>query len=232
MQTSLANSLGTYHLLELAKRNNAKFLIASTSEIYGEPLEHPQREEYWGNVNPNGMRSCYDESKRFGESLTMTYRRHFDLDARIIRIFNTYGPHSDPNDGRIVPNFITQALYNKPITVYGDGSQTRSLCYVDDLVEGIMRAMFLPNTKGNVTNLGNPDEHTVLEYAQAIRRLCGSQSEIVHVAPISEDDPSRRKPDISRAKALLGWEPKIGLDDGMGKTVAWFRQKLNLPEAG
>jgi nucleoside-diphosphate-sugar epimerase len=232
VETSLANSLGTYHLLELAKRNNAKFLIASTSEIYGEPLEHPQRETYWGNVNPVGMRSCYDESKRMGESLTMTYRRHFDLDSRIIRIFNTYGPHSDPNDGRIVPNFITQALYNKPITVYGEGNQTRSLCYVDDLVEGIIRAMFTPNSKGNITNLGNPDEHTVLEYAQVIRRLCGSQSEIVHVAPISEDDPSRRKPDISRAKQLLGWEPKIGLEEGLGKTVAWFRQKLNLPTEG
>ncbi|MGQ9676404.1 MAG: UDP-glucuronic acid decarboxylase family protein [Chloroflexota bacterium] len=228
IETSLANSLGTYNLLELARKNNAKFLMASTSEVYGEPLEHPQREDYWGNVNPVGMRSCYDESKRFGESLTMTYRRHLDLDSRIIRIFNTYGPRSDPRDGRIVPNFITQALRSEPITVYGSGEQTRSLCYVADLVEGIMRALFWPGTKGEIVNLGNPDEHTVLEYAQVIKRLCHSNSPIVHVPPISEDDPSRRRPDIGKAKGMLGWEPQVDLEEGLTRTIAWFRQKIGV----
>lgn len=230
VETSLANSLGTYNLLELARANGAKFLMASTSEVYGEPLEHPQREDLWGNVNPIGMRSCYDESKRFGESLTATYRRKFDLDSRIIRIFNTYGPRSDPNDGRIVPNFVTQALLGKPITVYGSGDRTRSLCYVADLVEGIVRAMFWPETKGEVINLGNPDEHSVLEYAQLIKRLSRSQSPIVHVKPISEDDPTRRRPNISKAKRMLDWEPRTNLEDGMTKTIAWFRRRLGLGE--
>jgi len=230
VETSLANSLGTYNLLELARKNDAKFLMASTSEVYGEPLEHPQREEYWGNVNPVGMRSCYDESKRFAESLTTTYRRRFGLDSRIVRIFNTYGPRSDPRDGRVVPSFITQALLNQPITVYGTGEQTRSLCYVDDLVEGIVRAMFWPETAGEVINLGNPDEHTVLEYAQVIRRLCNSQSPIVYTSPISEDDPTRRRPDITRARRILGWEPRMGLEEGLGQTIVWFRRKLNVPE--
>ena len=222
IETALANSLGTHNLLELARRCDARFLLASTSEAYGDPQEHPQRESYWGHVNPVGPRACYDESKRFGEALTTTYIRSVGVDARVIRIFNTYGPHSDPADGRIVPNFITQAVDGKPITVYGDGSQTRSLCYVDDLVEGIVATMFKPGTKGEVVNLGNPEEHTVLEYAQIIRRLCGSSSEILFEA-LPQDDPTRRCPDISKAWALLGWRPCIGLEDGLNRTIQWFK---------
>lgn len=226
--TSLVNSLGTYRLLELAKRKHAKFLLASTSEAYGDPTEHPQREDYWGNVNPIGIRSCYDESKRFGESLTMTYVRQFDLDARIVRIFNTYGPHSDPNDGRLVPNFITQALRGEPITVYGTGQQTRSLCYVTDLIEGIVRAMSREGTKGEVFNLGMPDERPVLEFAQLIKTLSSSNSEIVFVPPISEDDPARRCPNIDKATERLGWTPKVKLEDGLLATIEWFREKLSV----
>jgi len=222
IETALANSLGTHNLLEMAKRCNASFLLASTSEAYGDPQEHPQKESYWGHVNPVGPRACYDESKRFGEALTTTYIRSVGVDARVIRIFNTYGPHSDPADGRIVPNFITQAVDGKPITVYGDGSQTRSLCYVDDLVEGIVATMFKPGTKGEVVNLGNPEEHTVLEYAKIIRRLCGSSSEILFEA-LPQDDPTRRCPDISKAWALLGWRPCIGLEDGLNRTIQWFK---------
>ena len=222
IETALANSLGTHNLLEMAKRCDASFLLASTSEAYGDPQEHPQRESYWGHVNPVGPRACYDESKRFGEALTTTYIRSVGVDARVIRIFNTYGPHSDPADGRIVPNFITQAVDGKPITVYGDGSQTRSLCYVDDLVEGIVATMFKPGTKGEVVNLGNPEEHTVLEYAKIIRRLCGSSSEILFEA-LPQDDPTRRCPDISKAWALLGWRPCIGLEDGLNRTIQWFK---------
>lgn len=222
VETALVNSVGTNNMLEMAARNGAAFLMASTSEAYGDPLEHPQRESYWGNVNPVGIRSCYDESKRFSEALTMTYLRSRELNARIIRIFNTYGPHSDPDDGRIVPNFITQALLNRPITVYGDGSQTRSLCYVSDLVEGILAAMFREGTRGQVINLGNPLENTVLEYAHLIRDMCNSQSEI-EFKPLPQDDPTRRCPDITRARTLLGWEPRVGLAEGLGRTIEWFR---------
>ncbi|MCL4459350.1 MAG: SDR family oxidoreductase [Chloroflexi bacterium] len=229
LETSLVNSLGTYLLLDLAKRHQAKFLLASTSEAYGDPLEHPQREDYWGNVNPIGLRSCYDESKRFAESLTMTYVRQFDLDARIIRIFNCYGPHSDPNDGRVVPNFVTQALKGEPITVYGSGMQTRSLCYISDMVEGIWRAMFTEGTKGQVYNLGTPEEHTVLEFAELIKRLCISDSPIIFLPLLSEDDPVRRCPDISKAREQLGWEPKLGLKEGLEKTIAWFQVRLTAP---
>ena len=226
VQTALTNSLGTYRMLELAKENAAMFLFASTSEVYGDPTQHPQREDYWGNVNPIGMRSCYDESKRFGEALTATYVREFGVDGRIVRIFNTYGPHSHPQDGRIVPNFVTQALRGEPITVYGDGLQTRSLCYVSDLIEGIVRAMNKPNTQGQVFNLGNPEEHTVLEYAQMIKRETGSSSPIVFRPYLSEDDPSRRRPDISRARETLGWEPRVPLLLGLEWTITWFRQRL------
>ena len=222
LETALVNSVGTHNMLDMAARNGAAFLMASTSEAYGDPLEHPQRETYWGNVNPVGIRSCYDESKRFSEALTMTYVRSANLNARIIRIFNTYGPHSDPDDGRIVPNFVTQALMGRPITVYGDGSQTRSLCYVSDLVEGIVSAMFTEGTRGQVINLGNPQENTVLEYAYLIREMCHSQSEI-QFEPLPQDDPTRRCPDITRAQTLLGWEPKVGLADGLGQTVEWFK---------
>ncbi len=222
IETALVNSLGTHNTLEMALRHGASYLLASTSEAYGDPLEHPQVEGYWGNVNPVGIRSCYDESKRFGEALTMTYVRSTNLDARIIRIFNTYGPHSDPEDGRIVPNFITQALAGEPITVYGDGSQTRSLCYVSDLVEGIIAALFHPRTRGEVINLGNPLENTVLEYAYLIRQMCYSNSAI-EFKPLPQDDPTRRCPDISKARGLLGWEPKVGLAEGLGLTVEWFK---------
>lgn len=229
LKTALTNSHGTYNLLELALRHQAMFLLASTSEAYGDPLEHPQREDYWGHVNPVGVRSCYDESKRFAETLTMLYVRQYGLDGRIIRIFNTYGPHSDPHDGRIVPNFVTQALRGEPITVYGDGTQTRSLCYVSDLVEGIRRAMFTPESQGEVFNLGSPEEHSVLEYAHLIKRLSGSASPIVYVAAPQlglriMDDPSRRCPDIAKARRVLGWEPHVPLAEGLEKTIAWFRQ--------
>ncbi len=222
LETALVNSQGTHNLLEMAKRNGASFLMASTSEAYGDPLLHPQSESYWGNVNPVGPRSCYDESKRFAEALTMTYVRDLGADARIIRIFNTYGPHSDPGDGRIVPNFVTQALSGLPITVYGDGSQTRSLCYVDDLVEGIVAAMFTNGTPGEVINLGNPQEHTVLEYARLIRMLCNSDSEI-EFRSLPQDDPTRRRPDITKARNMLGWEPRVGLEAGLGRTIEWFK---------
>jgi len=229
LKTALTNSHGTYNLLELALRHQAMFLLASTSEAYGDPLEHPQREDYWGHVNPVGVRSCYDESKRFAETLTMLYVRQYGLDGRIIRIFNTYGPHSDPHDGRIVPNFVTQALRGEPITVYGDGTQTRSLCYVSDLVEGIRRAMFTPESQGEVFNLGSPEEHSVLEYAHLIKRLSGSASPIVYVSAPQlglriMDDPSRRCPDIAKARRVLGWEPHVPLAEGLEKTIAWFRQ--------
>jgi nucleoside-diphosphate-sugar epimerase len=226
LATALVNSVGTNHCLDLARRHGARFLLASTSEVYGDPLEHPQREGYWGNVNPIGARSPYDEGKRFAEALTMVYVREYGVDARIVRIFNCYGPHSDPNDGRIVPNFVTQALAGQPITVYGDGTQTRSLCYVTDLVDGLVRAMDAPGTTGQVYNLGNPEEHTVREFAEVIKRLVGSASPIVSRAPLSEDEPQRRCPDISKASAELGWQPRVGLEEGLRLTIAWMRQRL------
>lgn len=228
IETMRVNSEGTLHLLDQADTNGALFLLASTSEIYGDPLEHPQREQYWGNVNAIGRRACYDEGKRFAEALTMTFLRERDLDARIVRIFNTYGPASDPEDGRIVPNFITQALRGQPITLYGNGQQTRSLCYISDLVEGLMRALFTPRARGEVVNLGNPDEHTVTEYAQTIRDLCGSRSQIIYTAPALGDDPRQRKPDISKANRLLGWSPSVGLETGLRETIAYFRHELGL----
>src|SRR5579875_981129 len=231
VKTIKTSVMGTINMLGLAKRVKARILLASTSEVYGDPEEHPQRETYWGHVNPVGPRACYDESKRFGEALTMVYLTQYGLDARIIRIFNTYGPRSDPNDGRLVPNFVTQALRGEPLTVYGDGSQTRSLCYVEDLVRGIELAMFAPDTTGLVVNLGNPEEHTVLEYAHLIRELVGSAAEIVH-RPLPKDDPTRRRPDITRARQLLGWEPQVPLREGLERTVEWFRAAAGLPAAG
>ena len=230
LATALVNSVGAHHALELARRRGAKLLLASTSEVYGDPLEHPQREEYWGNVNPVGIRSPYDEGKRFAEALTMIYVREYGVDARIVRIFNCYGPNSDPSDGRIVPNFITQALTGQPITVYGDGAQTRSLCYVSDLVDGLVRALRTPGTAGRVYNLGNPEEHTVLEFAQVIRRLASSTSEIVFHSCARQDDPQRRCPDIARARRELGWSPRVGLEEGLELTIAWMREKLSLGE--
>jgi len=231
VETMMANSVGTQRLLDLALANRARFLLASTSEAYGDPLEHPQKESYWGNVNPNGERSCYDEAKRFAEAITFVYWRTNGLDARIIRIFNTYGPHSDPEDGRVVPNFVSQALTGEPLTLYGSGEQTRSLCYVGDLVEGIVKAMFSPNTTGEVFNLGNPDERTVRDLALTINKLAGGRSELVYRPFISADDPQRRCPDITKARAVLGWEPRIGLDEGMARTIAWFRERLGVVTA-
>ena len=227
--TALVNSVGTYHLLELARRRNARFLLASTSEVYGDPLVHPQAETYWGNVNPIGPRACYDESKRFAEALTMTYVRHHGVDARIVRIFNTYGPRMDPDDGRVVPNFIMQALRGEPMTIYGDGTQTRSLGYVADLVEGLLLAMFTDGIAGEVFNLGNPDERTIREYAELIRELCGSSSPLAFY-PLPPDDPARRCPDISRARERLGWEPRTDVREGLARTVDWFRSHVLLGE--
>jgi len=225
--TALANAQGSFQLLELARRNGARFLFASTSEVYGDPHEHPQRETYWGNVNPVGIRSCYDESKRYGEALAMAYLRHYATDVRLVRIFNTYGPRCDPADGRVVPNFVSQALTDAPITVYGDGSQTRSLCYVSDLVDGIWRAMTSDGARGEVFNLGNPEEHTVLEYAHMIRELCQSRSPIVH-EPLPADDPTRRQPDIGKARETFGWEPRVSLREGLTRTIAWYKQQLEV----
>lgn len=221
IETIMVNSQGTYQMLEMARRQNAMFLISSTSEIYGDPLVHPQTEDYWGNVNPIGPRACYDESKRLGETLTMEYYRQYQTNIRIVRIFNTYGPNSQVNDGRMIPNFITQALKNEPLTIYGDGSKTRSICYVSDLVEGLMLAMFHPGTMGEVFNLGNPEEHTVLEFAQTIIRLCKASSSIVFQSS-RIDDPERRRPDITRARQLLGWQLKVGMEDGLRRTIEWF----------
>ena len=222
-ETLRVNGEGTYQLLELAVRKHAQFFLASTSEVYGDPLVHPQVESYWGNVNPNGPRSVYDEAKRYAEALTMSYARTAKLPVRVIRIFNTFGPNMDPNDGRVVTNFITQALEGAPMTLYGDGQQTRSLQYVDDLVEGIVRLMRV-NWQTPV-NLGNPDEHTVADIASLIRTLTGSSSS-VRCEPLPTDDPRRRKPDISVAKEVLGWEPRVHLRDGLERTIAHFRAEL------
>jgi len=222
IETLLANSLGTYNLLELTRKFNSKFLYTSSSEVYGDPLISPQKENYFGNVNPNGIRSVYDEGKRFGEAITYGYVRKHNLDARIIRIFNTYGPIMLADDGRVVSNFINQAIDNKPITIYGKGTQTRSLCYVDDMIIGIRLAMFASNTKGEVFNLGNPDERSILDIAKLIKNLTNSKSEIVF-EDLPEDDPNSRKPDISHAKEILDWEPKIAVEEGLKKTIDYFK---------
>jgi dTDP-glucose 4,6-dehydratase/UDP-glucuronate decarboxylase len=223
IETHLVNSVGTLNLLRLAERHGATFLFASTSEAYGDPQVHPQDESYRGNVNPIGPRSCYDESKRFGESITMEFVRQFDTNARIVRIFNTYGPRNDPKDGRVVPEFIMRALRHEPLPVFGDGSQTRSLCYVTDLVNGLRAAMNQPNTKGEVINLGNPDERTVSDLATLIAKLCGSTAGVEHL-PERPDDPYKRCPDITKAKALLGWSPTVDIATGMRDTIAYFSQ--------
>lgn len=227
LETMDANSLGTRRLLRLARKHNGKFLFASTSEVYGDPREHPQKENYWGYVNPVGRRSCYDEAKRFGEALTMVYIRRFKLNARVVRIFNTYGPRMDIKDGRAVANFIVQALKNESITVYGKGRQTRSFCYVDDMILGLKKAMFIDATKGQVINLGNPEEFTVLDLAKKIKRSVGSDSPIkIEAQELPEDDPEKRRPDISRAKKLLNWQPKVRFSQGVKKTIAYFQDKL------
>ncbi len=225
VETLLVNSLGTYNLLELTRETGAKFLYTSTSEIYGDPQQHPQRESYWGNVNPIGIRSCYDEGKRFGEAIVMSLIRKNDLDARIARLFNTYGSRMEKNDGRVVSNFIVQAISGTPLTVYGDGSQTRSFCYVEDTVKGLIILMSEPKARGEVFNLGNPEELTILEIANLIKKLTGSPSEI-QFSQLPEDDPVKRQPDITRARTILGWEPKISLEDGLQKTIAYFKNLL------
>jgi UDP-glucuronate decarboxylase len=229
IETHLVNSVGTHNVLELARRHGASVLLTSTSEAYGDPLEHPQRETYHGNVNPIGPRSCYDESKRFAESLTMEYVRQFGLDARIVRLFNTYGPRMDPVDGRVVPNFINQALHGEPLTIFGDGSQTRSFCYVSDIVAGLLAAMNTPGTAGEVFNLGNPDERTVLDFAHHILATVGVSLPISYL-PGRQDDPTRRCPDISKARARLGWSPVVGLDEGLPPTLAYFRAELGIED--
>lgn len=222
IETLLVNSAGTHRLLELAKKNNAKFLYASTSEIYGDPEVSPQSEDYFGNVNPVGVRSVYDEAKRFGESVTMAYVRKFDLDARIVRIFNTYGPKMRADDGRVVSNFINQALKSEPITIYGDGTQTRSFCYITDMIDGLFAAISSENTKGEVINIGNPDEKKISEIAETIKQMTASTSEIV-LEKLPEDDPKVRKPDISKANRILDWQPKITLSEGLEKTIEYFK---------
>jgi nucleoside-diphosphate-sugar epimerase len=220
--TMAANSSGTNECLKAAKRWGCRFLYASTSESYGDPLIHPQREDYWGNVNPVGPRSCYDESKRFGEALTMAYLRAEGVDARIIRIFNTYGPRMRPKDGRVVSSFIVQALNGEALTIYGDGLQTRSFCYVDDLVEGIVRCAASDATRGLVVNLGNPDEYTIVELARLVSEML-EVALLVENHPSREDDPSRRRPDISLARRLLDWEPRVTCAEGLHRTVEYFR---------
>ena len=221
IETLKVGSFGTINGLGIAKAKGARFFLASTSEVYGDPLEHPQTEGYWGNVNPIGPRAVYDEAKRFSEAATMAYHRTHGVDTRIVRIFNTYGPRMRPQDGRVVSNFITQALAGEPITVYGDGSQTRSFCYVDDEVEGIYRLFMRGDAQP--TNVGNPDEYTVKQLAEIVIELTGSSSEIVH-EELPVDDPKVRKPDISRARRMLGWEPKVPVMEGVARTVEYFRR--------
>jgi dTDP-glucose 4,6-dehydratase len=223
IQTLKVGSLGTHNALGLAKAKKARFVLASTSEVYGDPLEHPQRETYWGNVNPIGPRGVYDEAKRFAEAITLAYYRTHGVDTKIVRIFNTYGPRMRLRDGRAVPAFMSQALRNEDVTVFGDGTQTRSFCYVTDLVDGILR--LLDSDTHDPVNIGNPQEVTIEQIARTIISLVGSTSRIVY-RPLPQDDPKQRRPDITRAQALLGWQPRIGLEAGLGKTVGYFKSRL------
>lgn len=226
IETLRTNSEGTYNVLEFMRKSKSKsFVITSTSEVYGDPLVHPQTEEYWGNVNPNGVRSCYDEAKRYAEALVMTYYRKYNLDLRIARLFNTYGPHMEKNDGRVVSNFVMQALTNKPITIYGIGTQTRSFCYIDDTAEGLYRLVSTPDIAGSVVNLGNPVEKTIAELASIVKTMTGSKSDII-LTPIDADDPKKRKPDISKAKKFLKWKPTVTLEEGLQKTISYFRERF------
>ena len=222
-------SLGTHNALGLARAKGARLMIASTSEVYGDPLVHPQHEGYLGNVNPIGPRGVYDEAKRYAEAITMAYHRYHGVDTRIVRIFNTYGPRTRSDDGRMIPNFISQALSGIPLTIYGDGSQTRSVQYVDDLVEGVLRLMHSAETRP--VNIGNPVEYTVKEVAEAVLRLCGSDSSLVH-EPLPADDPKQRCPDITRAREVLGWEPKVGAEEGLKTTIDWFARGAARVAAG
>lgn len=223
IQTLKVGALGTHNMLGLAKEKKARILLASTSEVYGDPLVNPQKEEYWGNVNPIGPRGVYDEAKRYAEAITMAYHRYHGLETRIVRIFNTYGPRMRLNDGRVVPNFIGQALRGEDLTVYGDGSQTRSFCYVSDEIEGIYRLMM--SDYSLPVNIGNPEEHTILEFANIIIRMTGGSSEIVF-KELPTDDPKQRKPDITKARKLLGWEPKVSLEQGLKETIKYFKDVL------
>jgi len=227
IKTLKVGALGTHKALGLAKKKSARFLLASTSEVYGDPLVHPQSEEYWGNVNPVGPRGVYDESKRFAEALTMAYHRHHGVDTRIARIFNTYGPRMRMEDGRVVPNFVMKALRGEPLTVYDDGSRTRSFCYYSDLVDGLFK--LLQSNECRPVNLGNPDEMTILEFARRVLDVSGSNSEIVFITPEDQrtkDDPQTRQPDIRRAKRSLGWSPKVDLEEGLRATIEWFRSRV------
>ena len=225
IQTMKAGALGTHNALGVAKANNARFFLASTSEIYGDPIEHPQKESYWGHADPIGFRSVYDEAKRFAEALTMAYHRFHNLDTRIVRICNTYGPRMRLDDGRVVPNFIDQALQNKPLTIYGDGKQTRSFCYVDDLIEGIYR--LLMSDEHLPVNIGNPTEISILQFAEEINRLTGNTAGLeFHTDQRLGDDPQRRQPDITRANTILQWNPKIDLPTGLSRTIAYFKERV------
>ncbi len=226
IRTIKANTIGMIHVLGMAKRLGARILQASTSEVYGDPEEHPQTETYRGNVNPIGIRACYDEGKRVAETLCFDYHRQNQVDIRVVRIFNTYGPNMHPDDGRVVSNFIVQALRGEPLTIYGDGTQTRSFCYVDDLVEGMVRMMACPDFTGPV-NLGNPQEYTIRELAEKVIALVGSRSSI-EFRPLPSDDPTRRRPDITLARTRLGWSPSVPLEEGLARTIAYFRRKLSL----
>jgi len=226
IKTMKAGALGTHNTLGVAKAHDARFLLASTSEIYGDPLEHPQTESYWGHVNPIGERSVYDEAKRFAEALTMAYHGFHGIDTRIVRIFNTYGPRMHVDDGRVVPNFLQQALAGEPLTVYGDGSQTRSFCYVDDLIDGIYRLLL--SDEHRPVNVGNPTETTILEFAETINDLIGNDEIVFRPDRRGEGDPQRRQPDIYRARDVLDWEPKIDLEEGIRKTIPYFKQRLKL----
>jgi dTDP-glucose 4,6-dehydratase len=227
IQTMKAGALGTHNCLGLCRAQGSRFLLASTSEVYGDPLEHPQKETYWGHTDPVGPRSMYDEAKRFAEALTMSYHNYHNVDTRIARIFNTYGPRMRLDDGRVVPNFLQQAIQVKPLTVYGDGSQTRSLCYVDDLMDGIYR--LLMSDEHMPVNIGNPVEMTILEFAESINRIVGNQAGIVFEQKDRlGNDPQRRQPDITRAREILGWEPKISLEEGIHRTIPYFKQKIGL----
>jgi len=225
VQTTKTIVHGAINMLGLAKRTGARIFQASTSEVYGDPTMHPQREEYWGNVNPIGFRSCYDEGKRCAETLFFDYRRQHDLPIKVARIFNTYGPGMHPNDGRVVSNFIVQALKGEPITIYGDGQQTRSFCYVDDLVEAFIRLMATDHEVTGPINLGNPGEFTIKELAEKVIAMTGAGSQLIYET-LPEDDPTQRQPDISRAKELLDWQPQVALDEGLGKTITYFRELL------
>ncbi|MGD2157054.1 MAG: SDR family oxidoreductase [Anaerolineales bacterium] len=227
IQTLKAGALGTHNTLGVAKSNNARYMLASTSEIYGDPLEHPQRETYWGHVNPIGDRSVYDEAKRFAEALTMAYHRFHNIDTRIVRIFNTYGPRMRIDDGRVVPNFLNQALREKQLSIYGDGTQTRSFCFVDDLIDGIYQLLL--SDENQPLNLGNPDEISILEFAKTINRITKNPSGVIYQAQRrGEGDPQRRRPDITRAREILGWEPKTSLKVGLQKTIPYFKKKLGV----